>query len=138
MVTIDQLQTRPEFLIFFIAFVVEIMASRLASLRTTLQQTTEAVVRDGAKIAEYRGPSIGAGTSGNYGNLPRPMPASYFFKQEYNLKWLSMIACSFIFIGGAFVPVWAIPFYRKTSRDLKKVDEEFGPTKYGVGKRFFI
>ena len=114
------------------------MASRLASLRTTLQRTTEAVVRDGAKIAEYRGPSIGAGTSGNYGNLPRPMPASYFFKQEYNLKWLSMIGCSCIFIVGAFVPMWAIPFYRKTSKDLKKVDEEFGPTRYGAGKRFFI
>lgn len=114
------------------------MASRLASLRSTLQQTTEAVVRDGARIAEYRGPSIGAGTSGNYGSLPRPMPVSYFLKQEYNLKWLSMVACSFIFVGGSFLPLWAIPFYRKTSKDLRKVSEEFGPTRYGVGKQFFI
>lgn len=114
------------------------MASRFASLRSTLQKTSEAVLRDGAKIAEYRGPSIGAGTSGNYGTLPRPMPVSYFLKQEYNLKWLSMVACSFIFVTGSFLPLWAIPFYRKTSKDLRKVSEEFGPTRYGVGKQFFI
>lgn len=114
------------------------MASRLASLRSTLQKTTDTIVRDGAKIADYSGPSIGAGTSGNYGALPRPMPFSYFFKQEYNLKWLLAFTSTALFVASAWVPVWGIPFNRKYSKDLKKVDEEFGPTRYGAGKKFFI
>jgi hypothetical protein len=113
------------------------MASRLTSLRSTLQRTTESVVRDGAKITEYRGPSVGACTSGDYGNLPRTIPVSYFFTQEYNLKWfLSLVGSGVVLCS--FLPLWAIPFYRKTSKDLKRVDEEFGPTRYGIGKKFFI
>ena len=114
------------------------MASRLASLRSTLKSTTDTIVRDGSKVAEYTGPSIGSGTSGNYGALPRPMPASFFFTQELNLKWFAAFSATVIFVSAAFVPLWAIPFYRKASRDLKKVDEEFGPTRYGAGKKFFI
>jgi hypothetical protein len=114
------------------------MASRLASLRSTLKSTTDTIVRDGSKVTEYTGPSIGSGTSGNYGALPRPMPVSYFFTQEFNLKWFAAVSATAIFVTGSFIPLWAIPFYRKTSKDLKKVDEEFGPRRYGAGKKFFI
>ena len=113
------------------------MASRFASLRNTLQKTTQSVVTDGAKVAEYRGPSVGSGTNGNYGTLPRPIPMSYFFTQEYNLKWfLSMVGAGVVL--SSFIPIWSIPMYRKTSKDLKRVSEEFGPTRYGAGKKFFI
>ena len=114
------------------------MASRFASLRGTLKSTTQTLVRDGAKVAEYSGPSIGSGTSGNYGALPRPMPMSYFFTQETNAKWIASVAAVAIVVAGSFVPFWTVPFYRKTSKELKKVDEEFGPTRYGAGKKFFI
>lgn len=114
------------------------MASRLASLRSTLKSTTDTLLRDGSKVAEYRGPSIGSGTSGNYGSLPRPMPVSYFFTQEFNMKWFAAVGATAVFITGSFIPLWSIPFYRKTSKQLKKVDEEFGPTRYGAGKKFFI
>ena len=114
------------------------MASRLASLRSTLQATTESLVRDGAKVAEYKGPSIGSGTNGSYGSLPRPMPVSFFLRQDFNLKWAAAVSATAIFVMSSMVPIWGIPFYRKMSNELKKVDEEFGPTRYGAGKKFFI
>lgn len=114
------------------------MASRFASLRRTLQKSTEAVVRDGSRVTEYTGPSIGAGTSGNYGSLPRPIPGSYFIKQDFNLKWAVAMSALTITMVSAWFPVWAIPFQAKLSKDYKKVDEEFGPTRYGAGKKFFL
>lgn len=114
------------------------MASRLSNLRSTLKSTTDAIVRDGAKIAEYRGPSIGSGTSGNYGALPRPMPVAFFFKQEFNLKWFAAISMTGLMLTSCVAPFWAIPFYSKMSKQLKKAAEEFGPTRYGAGKKFFI
>lgn len=114
------------------------MASRLASLRSTLKSTTETIVRDGAKVTEYRGPSIGSGTSGNYGSLPRPIPVSFFFKQDFNLKWALALTATTVMVTSSMAPFWAIPFYSKMSKQLKKVDEEFGPTRYGAGKKFFI
>lgn len=114
------------------------MASRLANLRNTLQSSTASIVRDGAKIAEYSGPTIGARTSGNYGALPKPLPVSYFFKQEYNLKWALAVSSLGMMMVSAWIPVWAIPFYSKMAKDYKKVDEEFGPTRYGAGKKFSL
>ena len=114
------------------------MASRLAALRSTLKNTTETIVRDGAKVSEYRGPSIGSGTSGNYGNLPRPIPVGYFFKQEMNLKWVAALTMTTVMISACMAPFWGIPFYRKMSKQLKAADEQFGPTRYGAGKKFFI
>ena len=114
------------------------MASRLASLRNTLQKTTEAVVRDGSKVAQYNGPSIGAGTFGNYGSLPRPMPISFFIRQENNLKWALVTATSALVLVSAWIPVWAIPFMSGNMKAIKKADEEFGQTRYGAGKRFFL
>jgi hypothetical protein len=114
------------------------MASRLASLRSTLKSTTETIVRDGAKISEYRGPSVGSGTSGNYGNLPRPIPVSFFFKQEFNLKWAAALTATVVMVTATMAPFWSIPFYRKMSKQLKHADEKFGPTRYGAGKKFFM
>ena len=89
-------------------------------------------------MSEYRGPSIGSGTTGNYGNLPRPIPVSFFFKQEMNLKWLAALTATAVMVSASMAPFWAIPFYSKMSKQLKKVDEQFGPTRYGAGKKFFI
>jgi len=114
------------------------MASRLASLRATLKTTTETLVSDSAKVTEYRGSSIGSGTGGNYGSLPRPMPISYFLKQDFNLKWFLALSATVVMVSGAMAPFWAVPFHRKASKQLKKADEEFGPTRYGAGKKFFI
>jgi hypothetical protein len=66
------------------------------------------------------------------------MPMSYFFTQETNAKWIASVAAVALVVAGSFVPFWTVPFYRKTSKELKKVDEEFGPTRYGAGKKFFI
>jgi hypothetical protein len=41
-------------------------------------------------------------------------------------------------VSGAMAPFLAIPFHKKASKQLKKADEEFGPTRYGAGKEFFI
>jgi hypothetical protein len=114
------------------------MASRLATLRGALKTTTQTVLKEGAKVSEYSGPSIGAGTGGTYGSLPRPMPFHFFFTQEFNLKWVGALTAVSIAVVGSFVPLWSIPFYRKAAKDLKKIDDEFGPTKYGAGKKFSI
>ncbi len=114
------------------------MSARFAVLRKTLQKSTEAVVRDGSKVAEYTGPSIGVGTSGNYGSLPRPIPTSYFLKQDYNFKWALAVSALGMSMVSAWIPVWAIPFQSSLSKQYKKVDEEFGPTRYGAGKKFFL
>ncbi len=81
---------------------------------------------------------MGSGTSGNYGSLPKPIPVSYFFKQEFNLKWAAALTAVCFSISACMAPFWSIPFYRKMSKQLKKADEEFGPTRYGAGKKFFI
>ena len=114
------------------------MASRLASLRSTLKTTTDSIVRDGAKVTQYQGPCIGASTGGTYGSLPRPMPISYFFKQDFNLKWALAVFGGSFFVINSFIPIWGIPFQRKMMKQLKKADEEFGPTRYGAGKKFFF
>lgn len=114
------------------------MASRLASLRSTIQKTTESVVRDGSKVAEYTGPSIGSGTHGNYGALPRPIPVSFFFKQEFNWKWVGAMFGIFVVVPSSFIPIWGIPLNRSASKQIRKADEEFGPTRYGVGKQYFF
>ena len=124
--------------IFFLPVSVFFMASRLSSLRNTLQKSTASVLRDGAKVADYVGPSIGSGTHGNYGALPKPMPISFFFKQEFNLKWAMAMFGIFVVIPSSFVPIWAIPFQRSDMKQIRKADEEFGPTRYGVGKKFFF
>ena len=66
------------------------------------------------------------------------MPMSYFFKQDFNLKWLGAIFACVVIIPSSFIPIWAIPFSRSDSKQIRKVDEEFGPTRYGVGKKFFF
>lgn len=114
------------------------MASRFANLRGTLKNTTETVLKESRKVSQYTGPAIGAGTGGSYGSLPRPIPMSYFFTQEFNLKWAGSIAAVSVFIAGSFTPFWTAPFYRKTAKALKKLDDDFGPKKYGAGKKYSI
>jgi hypothetical protein len=114
------------------------MASRISSLRTSLSKTTETLMTEGAKIKSYGGPTIGTRTGGNYGSLPRPMPTKFFFLQEANLKWALAFGASAVFITSAFVPVWAMPFWRWHAKMLREVTEEFGPTRYGAGKQYYI
>jgi hypothetical protein len=66
------------------------------------------------------------------------MPVAFFFKQEFNLKWFAAISMTGLMLTSCVAPFWGIPFYSKMSKQLKKAAEEFGPTRYGAGKKFFI
>ena len=114
------------------------MASRFSNLRGTLKSSTETVWKQSGKVSEYKGPSVGARTSGDYGSSPKPIPLSFFFTQEFNAKWICAITAVSIGVVGSFVPFWTVPFYRKTANTLRQIDDEFGPTKYGAGKKFSI
>jgi hypothetical protein len=57
------------------------------------------------------------------------MPISYFLKQDFNLKWFLDHLETFVMVSGAMAPFLAMPFHKKASKQLKKADEEFGPTR---------
>ncbi len=85
----------------------------------------------------YEGPRVGLKTSGNYGDLPIPLPRYYQLTKGYFDAWfvgtksiqVFLVACA------CFGPLLFLPFWSNHKRALRDGAEKYGPTRYGQGKK---
>ncbi|EER04319.1 hypothetical protein Pmar_PMAR021826 [Perkinsus marinus ATCC 50983] len=76
-------------------------------------------------------------TSGDYGDMPKPQPLIDFFTQNRNPWFGFAMFCGFNFLWWAFFGAWQIrPLWASQRKSLAEADRLYGPTKYGVGKKY--
>ncbi|KAF4668776.1 hypothetical protein FOZ61_005793 [Perkinsus olseni] len=76
-------------------------------------------------------------TSGDYGDMPKPQPLMDFFTQNRNPWFGFAMFCAFNFFWWAFFGAWQIrPLWESQRKRLAEADRLYGPTKYGVGKKY--
>ena len=83
----------------------------------------------------YTGRPVGANTSGNYGDMPRPAPLFYSVTQGPVDAVLLSVAglLTLVTCSACFGPVFLAPFWIPHKRALRDAADKYGPTRYGKG-----
>ena len=81
----------------------------------------------------YNGAPVGANTSGNYGDLPKPGPMIFSLTQGPVDAFMASIwgMWGIITFSAWFGPVFLLPFWLPHKNALKEAADTYGPKRHG-------
>ncbi len=88
-------------------------------------------------VKPYDGPAVGPQTQGTYlAGHPKPEPLHRFFVQTGNGLWLVSVVALANMIAVIVPGGWMYLFNGRGRKVQSKMAEDFGPTRYGLGKNY--